>query len=73
MNQRTTLRLAGTALFWISGALMLSASSCIVPEPTPGQPMTAEQKVIANRDAQEAMHDRTKQDRPCGPNDCKNN
>ena len=73
MKRRTTLRLAGTALFWISGALMLSASSCVVPEPIPGQPMTAQQQSHSDLVAQEVMHDRTKQDRPCGPNDCKNN
>jgi len=72
MTRRVTLRLAGTALFWISGALMLSASSCIVPEPVPGQPMTAAQKAHADLVAQQEMHDRRRQERPCGPNDCKN-
>jgi hypothetical protein len=72
MKRRTTLRLAGTALFWISGALMLSASSCVVPEPIPGQPLTVQQQAEANRLAQQDMHDRRHQDRPCGPNDCKN-
>jgi len=42
MSRRKTVRWFGTALFWISGGLLLSASSCVVPEPQPkpGQPLT---------------------------------
>jgi hypothetical protein len=72
MTRRTTLRLSGTALFWISGALMLSASSCVVPAPVPGQPLTAEQKAQIDLEAQQDQHERRRQERPCGPNDCKN-
>ncbi|HVZ01144.1 MAG TPA: hypothetical protein VHA35_16680 [Dongiaceae bacterium] len=73
MTQRMTAQLGGLALLVGSGLLLLSVSACeIVPPPVPGQPMTAEQKALANQEAQREMHDRRRQERPCGPNDCMN-
>jgi hypothetical protein len=66
-----TLRLAGMVLFWTCGALMLSASSCVVPPPVPGQPMTAQQKAAANLQAQEEANERRRSNsHPCRPGGC---
>ena len=74
MKRSTTLRLTGAALLCAAGGLMFSLSACeIVPEPVPGQPMTAQQQAYANLLAQQDMHERRRQERPCGPNDCKKN
>ena len=70
MKRRQALRLSGMALFWISGALMLSASSCIVPAPVPGQPLTAQQKAYANLLAQQEANERRRTQHPCRPGDC---
>ena len=42
MSRPSTLRWLATAPLWISGALLLSASSCVTPEvqPVPGQKLT---------------------------------
>jgi hypothetical protein len=70
-RRRLVLRLAGTALFWTCGALMLSASSCVVPPPVPGQPMTAQQKAYAKLLAQQDAHDRSRNSHPCRPGGCR--
>jgi len=65
-------RLIGLALFWISGGLLLSASSCIVPEPqrVPGQKLSwQDQHYIDNR-AYQKMHEDRVQDRPCARKNC---
>jgi hypothetical protein len=73
MKRSMNPRLVGAALIGAAAALTFSLSACeIVPAPVPGQPMTAQQQAEANREAQQDMHDRRRQDRPCGPNDCNN-
>ncbi|GAB2175564.1 hypothetical protein [Dongia sp. agr-C8] len=65
-------RLLGLTLFWISGGLLLSASSCIVPEPqrVPGEQLTwAEQHALDQQEYQ-TMHENRRQDRPCKKNGC---
>jgi hypothetical protein len=72
MNQSKSLRLTGIALIGAAVGLIFSLAACeIVPAPVPGQPMTAQQQAYANLLAQQEMHDRRHQERPCGPNDCK--
>jgi hypothetical protein len=71
MSNRHTLRAVGTALVWAGSIVMLSACQPPVPPPVPGQPLTwAQQHQLDLQQAQE-MHDRRRQERPCGPNDCK--
>lgn len=71
MKKHTLVRVVGTGLIVAAGALTLSACQT-VPPPVPGQPLTwAQQHQIDLQQAQE-MHDRRRQDRPCGPNDCVN-
>jgi hypothetical protein len=65
-------RLFGLALLWISGGLLLSASSCIVQEPqrVPGEQLTwAEQHALDQKNYQ-TMHENRRQDRPCKKNGC---
>ena len=65
-------RLFGVALFWISSGLLLSASSCIVQEPVPGQPLTAQQKAdLKHKQYQELGDARRQNNRPCPPSSCK--
>jgi hypothetical protein len=59
-------------LFWIGGILLLSACQPPVPPPVPGQPLTWAQKHQLDLQQAQEMHDRRRQDRPCGPGDCKN-
>ena len=72
MISRNTLRATGTALIWLGSIVMLSACQEPVPAPVPGQPLTwAQQHQLDLQEAQD-LHDRRRQERPCGPNDCKN-
>jgi hypothetical protein len=65
-------RLCGLALFWVSSGLLLSASSCIVPEPVPGQPLTAQQaNILKQQKYQELGDNRRQNNRPCPPSSCK--
>ena len=67
-------RVLGLALFWISGGLLLSASSCVVPEPqrVPGQQLTwAEEHALKQKQYQELGDNRRQNDRPCPPSSCK--
>lgn len=65
-------RLIGLALFWISSGLLLSASSCVVPAPVPGQPLTAQQEhMLKMKKYQELGDNRRQNNRPCPPGSCK--
>ncbi|HVO02508.1 MAG TPA: hypothetical protein VMT54_09915 [Candidatus Cybelea sp.] len=68
--KNTMLRWLGLTVFWLSGALLLSASSCIVPPAQPGQPMTALQAHELALQQQQIMHDNRTRDRPCHLNNC---
>jgi hypothetical protein len=65
-------RLMKLALFGLVGGFLLSASSCIVPEPqrVPGQNLSwAEQHALDQKEYQ-TMHENRRQDRPCVKNGC---
>lgn len=65
-------RLLKLALFGLAGGFLLSASSCIVPEPQaePGKKLTwAEQHALDQKNYQ-TMHENRRQDRPCVKNGC---
>jgi len=65
-------RLFGLALFWISGGLLLSASSCIVPEPqrVPGEQLSWQDQHALDQKEYQKLHEDRKQDRPCRLKSC---
>ena len=65
-------RLFGLALFWISGGLLLSASSCIVPEPqrVPGQQLSYQEQHALDQKAYQKLGEDRRQDRPCRMQSC---
>jgi hypothetical protein len=70
MTPHMAMRLRSLALLMGSGLLLLSVSAChIVPEPVPGQPLTAEQAAYAKLVAQQEANERRRQDR-CSPPGC---
>ena len=70
MTPRMAARLAPLGLLVASGLLLLSVSACeIVPEPVPGQPLTAQQEAYAKLVAQQEANERRRQDR-CTPPGC---
>ena len=65
-------RLLGLASFWISGGLLLSASSCIIPEPQriPGQQLSWQEQHALDMKDYQTMQENRRQDRPCKKNGC---